>query len=609
VTGGRSVSGTPSAPVRAIVDELVMAGLRDVVVCPGSRSTPITLAVAVDPRIRTWTHIDERAAGYFAIGLAKASRRAVAVVVTSGTAPVNLHPAVAEAFEGRVPLLILSADRPPELRDRGAPQTTNQQSLFGHHSKWFAELPVPDEDPKLEAHVRGVIARAVAVATESPSGPVHLNLPFQEPLIPVGSLRSGIDESIGASATITSGSTGGEPYLRFIAPDRKLPASAITDLVIRLRRASRGLIVCGPIDRVGFAASIADLARVTGYPILADGLANVRTGPHDRSHVIARHDTVLRSERVRDERRPDLIIRFGGTPTSKTLLTWLGDLEAEQVVVDDMGWNEPTLRPATFIHADPARLAADLAAEITRSSVAPDRGWLDGWQAADRAADAALGAWLTGIDQAFEGAAIAGLADGLPDGTILYVGSSMPVRDLDAYLPSSETVLRCMGNRGANGIDGVISSGLGAAACGEGPVILVVGDVSFLHDLNALVAARLNRLDATIVLVNNDGGGIFSFLPQASADRPDVGLPEHYERLFGTPHAIEFGPIVAALGGEHRLVGSGELSTAVRGSVGRPGVRVFELRTERKRNVELHRAAVTAAVEAVEASLDAAVGP
>lgn len=584
-----------------------MAGVRDAVVCPGSRSTPIALAVAADRRIRTWTHIDERAAGYFAVGLAKASRRPVAVVVTSGTAPVNLHPAVAEAIEGRVPLLILSADRPPELRDRGAPQTTNQQHLFGHHAKWFAELPVPEDDPKLEAHVRGVIGRAVAMATESPSGPVHLNLPFREPLIPADALtRPAADGLMEGSGEGMIESMGGEPYIRLVAPDRRLPALAITDLASRLRRRPRGLIVCGPLDRPGFAPSIAELAGVTGYPVLADGLANVRTGSHDQSHVLARHDTVLRSERVRDERRPDFIIRFGATPTSKTLLTWLGDLEVEQIVVDDMGWNEPTLRPATFVHADPARLAADLAAEIARSNGAPDRGWLDGWLAADRAADVALRAWLAGLDEPFEGAAIADLAESLPDGTILYVGSSMPVRDLDAYLPCGQAALRCLGNRGANGIDGVVSSGLGAAASGEGPVILVVGDVSFLHDLNALVAARLNRLDATIMLVNNDGGGIFSFLPQASADRPDVGLPEQYERLFGTPHGIEFGPIVAALGGEHRLVGPGELTTAVRQSVGRPGVRVLELRTERKRNVELHRAAVQAAVEAVEATLNTA---
>jgi 2-succinyl-5-enolpyruvyl-6-hydroxy-3-cyclohexene-1-carboxylate synthase len=600
---------TPAAPLRAFVEELGRAGVRDVVICPGSRSTPLALALGADPSIRTWLHLDERAAGFFALGLAKAGRRPVAILATSGTAVVNIHPAVVEACEGRVPLVVLTADRPPELRDRGAPQAIDQDHLFGRHAKWYAELPVPEDDPRLVAHLRSIVGRAVAVAVEAPAGAVQLNLPFREPLIPTGDLRP----APGLANPAAVGRAAAEPgdataAVRLVAGVR-LPSEAdLSALATRLGATGRGLIVCGPIDRPGFASAVARLAAATGFPILADGLANVRCGPHDRTHVIARHDTVLRSGRFRAAHSPDVVIRFGGTPTSKALWTWLGDIDADQVVVDDGGWNEPTIRPVTMVHADPVALAGALASRLPeRGSVVRSEAWLEAWLAADRAADGAVGAWLAGLDEPYEGTAIAATAAALPDGALLYIGNSMPVRDLDAYLPGGSTAIRCLGNRGANGIDGVVSSALGAAAAGEGPVILVVGDVSFLHDLNALIVARLNPLSATIVLLNNDGSGIFSFLPQAGTDRVEVGLPERFEALFGTPHGIDVGPIVTALGGEHRRIGAGDLTAAVAASLGRPGVRVLELRTDRIRNVELHRAATAAAVTAIDAAIDGAI--
>jgi 2-succinyl-5-enolpyruvyl-6-hydroxy-3-cyclohexene-1-carboxylate synthase len=598
---------TPAAPVRALVEELVRSGVRHAVICPGSRSTPVALALAVEPAIRTFVHIDERAAAFFALGLAKAIRRAVAILGTSGTAVANFMPAVVEAREGRTPLIVLTADRPPELRDRGAPQTIDQDHLYGRQVKWYAELPVPEMSAArdvLERHLRGVVDRAVAVAQEEPAGAVHLNLPFREPLVPAGDLRpqppgeAGFDDAGRAAA-----------FVSVIAGPRRPAPAVLDELATRIRAAERGIIVCGPIDRPGLAPLIARLAAAVGFPILADGLANVRMGSHDRSHVVARHDAIVRSEAFRGAHRPDLVLRFGGTPTSKALLTMLQEGALPQIAVDDDGWNEPTLRPVTVVRADPVALADDLAGRLERLGV--DRGgsaWLDDWLAADRVADQTIGAWLDSLDEAFEGAPFAAAPSALPDGAILVAGNSMPVRDLDAYLPGGPTTLRCLGNRGANGIDGVVSTALGVAAAGVGPVVLVVGDLSFLHDLNALAAARLHGLSATIVLVNNDGGGIFSFLPQAATERPEVGLPAQYEALFGTPHGIDVAPIVGALGGEHRLVGPNELGPALRASVGRPGVRVLELRTERLRNVELHRACVEAVHRALDAGLESA-GP
>ncbi len=383
----------------------------------------------------------------------------------------------------------------------------------------------------------------------------------------------------------------------------------VADLAGRLATTDRGLIVAGPSDDPDLPAAVARLARATGYPVAADPLSGVRCGPHDRSLVLSHADHLVRPGPWRDDHLPELVIRFGATPTSKPLLTLLGEVMPAQIVVDgDGGWSDPAIIPTTFVHADAAATAVAVAAELESRTVegggAPDAAWATAWIEADRAADRALVDWLTDVTsggEPFEGQPFAVLGGMLPDGALLWAGNSMPVRDLDAWLPGSGRAIRPLSNRGANGIDGVVSTALGAAAAEVGPVVLVVGDVSFLHDLNALVAARLHDLSATIVLIDNDGGGIFSFLPQAMTDAPEVGLPDHYEELFGTPHGIDVGPIVTALGGAYRSVGPGDLAAALGASVGRPGVRVLSYRTERTRNVELHREAAAAVADALAA--------
>lgn len=596
---------TDAVALRAFVDELVRAGLRDVVVCPGSRSTPLALALRAHPGMDVRVLPDERAAGFFALGLARASRRAVGVLVTSGTAAANLLPAAVEATLGRVPLVLLTADRPPELRDRGAPQAIDQARLFGVHAKWDAELPLLDGTAETRRHVRSVAGRAVAAALAGPAGAVHLNIPFREPLLPDGDLRPPPPDDTAPT----------RPFTDVLAGPRTLAAPAVADLAGRLAGARRGLIVAGPQDDPALPAALARLAAATGFPILADPLSGVRCGPHNRSHVVSRGDLLCRPGPWRDAHAPDLVIRFGATPTSRPILALVADTAPEQLVVDgDGGYREPALLPTTFVHADAAITADALvdalvgwSAPGARADAWPGSSWADGWMVADRSTDGVLRAWLSGVEsrgEAFEGAPFAHLGDLLPDGAILWAGSSMPVRDLDSWLPGSGRAIRPLANRGANGIDGVVSSALGAAAAGVGRVALVVGDLSFLHDLNALAAAKLHGLSATIVLVNNDGGGIFSFLPQASADAPGVGLPAHYEELFGTPHGIDLAPVIGALGGVHRPVAAPRLRAALAESLAATGVTVLELRTERARNVELHRDAA-AAVAAALAELDA----
>ena len=280
-------------------------------------------------------------------------------------------------------------------------------------------------------------------------------------------------------------------------------------------------------------------------------------------------------------------------PTSKPIVELLARYRPEILVLDgDAGWREAASVPVEFIHADAAASAQALARIVSANDDRRnDPCWTADWIGADRAVDTAMNDWLNRLDEPFEGSPYGPLCEALPDGAVLWAASSMPVRDLDGWLPSTDRAITVYSNRGANGIDGVVSTSLGSAAVADGPVALVVGDIAFLHDLNALVAARLHELSATIVLVNNDGGGIFSFLPQAqpAAAVPGIGLPEHYEELFGTPHGTDFGPIVTALGGEHRVVGKADLAAAISDSVGRSGVRVLELRTNRARNVALHR--------------------
>ena len=579
---------TDAALLRAFVAELAMAGIRDAVVCPGSRSTPLALALGVSPDIRVRVLLDERAAGFFALGMARTDRRPVAVLVTSGTAAMELAPAVVEAAHARVPLVVLTADRPAELRDRGAAQTIDQDHLYGGAAKWFAELPLFDGHPATTAHVRSVAGRAVATAWAGPAGPVHLNVPFREPLLPDGPLEGA--EAAAAAADV-------RPTAATMTGRRELDDAALDDLARRVSSARRGLIVSGPDDDPALPGALVALADATGFPILADPLSGLRTGRHDRANVVARGDQLVRRGPWIDAHRPDLVIRTGAMPTSKPIAELLAAAKPDLLILDgDGGWRESALVPATFVHADPAATATALAGRIDGGRA---DGWATAWLDADAAATQAMDAWLAGLDEPFEGAPFAALAAALPDGATLWAGNSMPVRDMDGWLPSTDRAITVRSNRGANGIDGVVSTALGSAAVATGPVALVVGDLSFLHDLNALVAAKLHGLSATIALVNNDGGGIFSFLPQGTASIPGAGLPQRYEELFGTPHGIDVGPIVTALGGEYTLVGHADLAAELNRSIGRPGVQVLELRTDRARNVALHRevaAAVAAAI-------------
>ena len=585
--------------IGAFVDELARSGVRHVCIAPGSRSTPLALLVARHPVLQAWMHLDERAAAFFALGMARRLGEPVAVLCTSGTAAANFLPAVVEARAAGVPLLVLTADRPPELRDVGAAQTIDQNRLFGAHAKWFVDVAVPEATPEMLRYARTLAGRSAALAAAVPAGPVHLNFPLREPLIPVpAEAPAGMSD---ADALAWHGRPHGAPWVAVSDAAPAPAADAVRRVAALLRGARRPMIVCGPQPDEALAAPLAALGRTIGAPLLADPLSQVRWGSHERAVVIDRYDAVLRHEATAAMLAPDVVLRVGALPTSKPLLQFLQAGSAQHIVVEPARWTDPSLSAAMMIHADPAALCEALLGEIgafAGVSTAP-ASWLAQWQDADATAASALAAYCDGLAEPFEGRVLADVASLVPAGGTLFVSSSMPVRDLDAFGRGDARLLRVLANRGANGIDGVVSSALGAAAASrtrsDGPVVLVIGDLALHHDLNGLVAARLHDLDATIVVINNDGGGIFSFLPQA-------GQATHFEALFGTPHGLTFAPLAALYGARYARADTVEaLRADVATGLAEPGLHLVEVRTDRERNVALHReawAAVGAALDA-----------
>lgn len=559
--------------VGAFVNELAASGVVHVCLCPGSRSTPLALLLRKHPSIKVWTHLDERSAAFFALGMAKALQEPVVVVSTSGTATVNFTPAVVEAYYARAPLLVLTADRPPELRQVGALQTIDQARLYGSHVKWFVEMPLPDALEETLRYARTVACRAVATARAEGPGPVHINFPFREPLIPRGRPSSLADR--------------GGPSVSIIQSPRRPEPDDLTELAAELRMARRGLIVCGPQDDPLFPSAVVRLAEELDFPVLADPLSQVRCGGHRQECVIDSYDAFLRVEAIAHMLAPDLILRFGATPVSKSLLLHMQRLVARRhiLVEGDGGWHDPALLANEALYAHPRFLCEAL---LTALGVVPRQSeqgsWKDLWMRVDKQTRAALLAQVRQSADFSEPRVFVELADLLPAGAVLFAGNSMPVRDLDSFFPGGKQNVRFLANRGASGIDGVVSTALGISAVSTTPIVLVIGDLSFYHDLNGLLAAKLHQLRATIVLLHNDGGGIFSFLPQAQDQ-------EYFEELFGTPHGLEFRPAAEMYGLTYqRPAGWGEFRTAVRRALNASGVTLIEVRTERRANVELHRA-------------------
>ncbi|HEV7584426.1 MAG TPA: 2-succinyl-5-enolpyruvyl-6-hydroxy-3-cyclohexene-1-carboxylic-acid synthase [Solirubrobacteraceae bacterium] len=575
----------------AFVDELARCGMRAACTSPGSRCAPLVLTLAGDARLRCFSHVDERCAGFFALGLAKSSGLPVAVACTSGTAAAELLPAAIEAREARVPLLLLTADRPPELRDNGAGQAIDQLKLYGDAAKWFFEVGVDRADEQRLRWMRTLACRAYWTALDGRPGVVHLNFPLREPLV--------IDEELPPDDT---GRPQGLPYVRRVSPSSGSSAAAST-LGALVAGARRGVLVAGRHERgtpLGQAA--AAFAAAAGWPLLADPLSGARRG----DAAIAHYDALLRDEGFLAGVRPDLVLRVGDLPVSKPLRTWLAGLRGvRQVALDpEAAWQDPAAVLSDMLPLEPASTLTRLAGSLADPSAAEpsvEEDWLALWRSADEQASEAILGELG--DHRLSEPAVAGeLGVLLPEGATLFVASSMPVRDIETFWPVRADPPRVLCNRGANGIDGTVSSAFGAAADANGPIVLLIGDVALAHDIGGLLARRRLGLKLTIVLLDNEGGGIFDFLAVARsplARSPLAGAPgdapeateDVYTSHIATPTGLDFGAAGAVYGFSHeRVEDVFEFRAALEASLeGAREASIIEVRTSRDENVELHR--------------------
>ena len=547
-------------------ETLWRAGLRHAVISPGSRNTPLTLALVAHPGISTTPVLDERSAGFFGLGIAKRTGSPVLLLCTSGSAGAHYLPAVIEAHESGTPLFVVTADRPPELRDCASGQTIDQQKLFGAFVEFFHELAVPEPRVESLAYLRQTLRHAFARATRG--APVHLNAPFRDPLPPIE------DDSAKALAESVD-------WERFFS----LPDGAVADFSPKLGLpaefvARRGVIIAG----TGFDDGACALTHGAGYhwPVLADAISGARLQVTNRATVVAAYDAILRDERAAEALRPEAVVIFGDVPTSKVLRAWLAKVDAPVVQFTSRSDNRDALHGRTrLVRTRPDEL--DMAPLVFQG--APE-SWTQSWAKAEAAAQGVL---LRAENEAgFEGGFSRAVASTLKKEHTLFVASSMPVRDLEYFAPVRGDGPRVIANRGANGIDGTLSTALGVAHDG-GPTVLLTGDLAFLHDTNGLLVAAKLKGSLTVVVINNEGGGIFGHLPIARFEPP-------FEEYWATPQRVDLGKLCAAYAVPHRTAGSPEeLRAALREEVAGSGLRVIEIRTDRTKDAGTRKRLLAAA--------------
>ncbi|MGX7420349.1 2-succinyl-5-enolpyruvyl-6-hydroxy-3-cyclohexene-1-carboxylic-acid synthase [Carnobacterium gallinarum] len=550
------------------VEELVQAGVKEAVISPGSRSTPLALLMAEHPTLKVYVDIDERSAGFFALGIAKAAKRPVVLLCTSGTAAANYFPAIAEAKLSTIPLIVLTADRPPELRNVGAPQAIEQINLYGTHVKTFVDMALPENSVEMLRYAKWHGSKSVDIAMTVPRGPVHLNFPLREPLVPV------LDPSPFSNQTLAE-----HVHIYY---SHKIISIQTIDKIIAACSGKKGIIVAGPLDKKAFPAKLAAFAKQIGWPIIADPLSGLRSYGETENTVIDQYDAFLRTPDLVENLVPEVIIRFGAMPVSKSLMKWLEAFEGIPYYLVDPGeeWKDPMKAATDLIHCDEHFLVEEFSQRFTTKT---DASWLTNWQDINQVTKKIILMNLDTTDGINEGALIALLRENLPDQSGLFIGNSMPIRDVDTFFAKTDKKVKLMANRGANGIDGVISSALGGATVQQS-MFLVIGDLSFYHDMNGLLMAQKYGINLTIVLVNNNGGGIFSFLPQAN-------LPKYFETLFGTELNLDFGKVADLYSANYHEVTEWEqLYDALDHVSFNKGLNIIEIRTNRYENLEAHKA-------------------
>ena len=554
------------------VETLYRLGLRRAVVSPGARSAPLTWALAMHDGIEAIPVLDERSAGFFALGMARRNHEPVLLVSTSGTAGAHYYPALIEASEAGVPLLAITADRPPELRDCGAGQTIKQGDLFGGFVRYAAELPLPEPSNPLLSHLRQTLIHSWETARGPLPGPVHLNAPFRKPLAPVEEdtdrpWLDAVDPEILLPETVS---------LSFPRPARVRPAKDEIDrLLARWRKSRRGVIVAGtaqPENPPAYCAAVGRLAAHLGWPVLTDGLSPLRNYRDAVPGLVTKYEFLLRVDALHDALKPDTVVQLGALPTGKSLRAWLEDAAAETWVVTAGDRNLDPLHGRTR-HLRGA--VEDLAPEQGEANAGQEKNpYGDLWTTAENAAVSHVAMILEAEVSRFEGKTAWLMSRHLPPETPCFFAASMPVRDVEFYWEAGNSHCRPYCNRGVNGIDGTLSTAMGV--CHDGPPgVLLTGDLAFLHDANGLQNLPRFRGGLTVLLINNRGGGIFEKLPMARFDPP-------FEDYFATPQQVDFRNLAAAYGASYRKMDTWNDLVSALDPLPTSGLRILEIPTDRK---------------------------
>ena len=564
------------------VNELVESGIKYACVSPGSRNTSLTLAFAGNKNIKSFVHIDERSSAFFALGLAKVSGSPVAIVTTSGTATAELYPAIIEAYQQRVPLIVCTADRPPEMLNRGANQTINQNNLYKNHICWFFDAGLPEPNGKKIKHIKALANRAVFECCIRSRGPVHLNFPFRKPFEPYDFTD---DVSIDLIEYANLPISKIKIYDRSDEPVIKKEKWFI-HLYNYVRKFDKGLIFAGPENyNLPFHQNCLKLSNLLGYPLLADGASQLRFGQSNDENLITNYDAVLRSKKFSDEHNPEIILQFGRTATSKALEDYFERCNSLRFMINEFGdWFDPSNKANEVYACKPFLFCEKMNEQLEKQNfIRKTSRWLNEFKDADKIANNLRVKIIEHAKFPNEGRVIKELIDALPDDLNLMLSNSMPVRDFDYFAPRTDKKISVFNNRGASGIDGITSTALGILADSGKPTLLLTGDMAFYYDLNGLLAAKKYSLPLVIVLINNDGGGIFEVLPISAYGKV-------FKEYFIASHHLDFAPFVKGYGGNYKLIQSWEdFSSSIKKAFKQKKFTVLELKTYAKKSLKNRR--------------------
>ncbi len=564
------------------VSELVSSGVKYACISPGSRNTPLTLAFAGNKKIKSFLHIDERSGGFFALGLAKASETPVALVCTSGTATAEFYPAIIEAYQQRIPLIICTADRPPELLDCGANQTINQNNIYKNHIRWFFDAGLPEPMAKRIKHIKAVAKRAVYESTIRSRGPVHINFPFRKPFEP-----EAFTDEIDNSLIELAKSNSIENKKTFKVEEKNITVEKwFSEVKSHLLKRRKGIIIAGPENyNSRFHENCKLLSETLGYPILADGASQLRFGKSAKTNIISNFDAILRSNKFAKENQPEIILQFGRTVTSKALETFLENTNALRFMINEYGdWFDPSNRATASLACKPYVFCETMLEQLSDVEIKNQKSnWLENFINADKIASKIKKEIIEKSSFANEPRVIIEILNALPEHTQIMISNSMPIRDFDYFASKTDKNFTIFNNRGASGIDGITSTALGITAHNNFPTVLITGDLAFYHDLNGMLAAKKYTLPLTVILINNNGGGIFEVLPIS-----DYG--KVFKEYFIAQHNLDFKPLVEAYCGKYYTIKSWkELNEKIHASIDTKIFSVHEVKTDAQKSLQLRR--------------------